>query len=226
MRRLFSRCVFRKHLWPVLAIALLLVIALVVAEGWTRVLARGLCHNSPANCPPHSVGLVLGCSRTLANGHPNMYFTGRIQAAADLWNSGQVRGFIVSGDNRTRHYNEPDDMRAALVAKGVPAERIVCDYAGLCTYDSVARAHRIFGAKSLTIISQESHAERAVAIARHLGISAVALNAPLVPVNRPTFLKQWVRERAARVSMVFDFVTCRRPRHLGHPEPLPFPASS
>lgn len=226
MRRILSRRVFRKLLWPVLASAFLLMITLAVAEGWTQALAQGLCHHNPANCPPHSVGLVLGCSRTLANGRPNMYFTGRIQAAADVWHSGQVRGFIVSGDNRTRHYNEPDDMRAALVAKGVPAERIVCDYAGLCTYDSVARAHRIFGAKPLIIISQASHAERAVAIARHLGIPATALHAPLVPVNRPTFLKQWLRERAARVSMVFDFITCRQPRHLGRPEPLPFPASS
>ena len=226
MRRILSCRVFRRLLWLVLAGTLLLVLAIAVAEVWTRTLARGLCHNSPADCPPHSVGLVLGCSRTLANGRPNMYFTGRIQAAADVWHSGQVRGLIVSGDNRTHQYNEPDDMRAALVAKGVPAERIVCDYAGLCTYDSVARAHRIFGAQPLIIISQAAHAERAVAIARHLGIPATALNAPLVPVNRPTFLKQWLRERAARVSMVFDFITFRRPRHLGRPEPLPFPASS
>lgn len=224
MCRFLSRRVLLKLLWPVLIGTLLLGCA--VAEVWTRSLSRGRCHDKPMACAPHDVGLVLGCSRTLANGRTNMYFTGRIQAAADLWRSGRVRGFIVSGDNRTHHYNEPDDMRAALVAMGVPAERIVCDYAGLCTYDSVARAKLIFGAQSLIIISQASHTQRAVAIAQHLNIPATGLNAPLVPVNRPTFLKQWLRERAARVSMVYDFLTFRRPRHLGHPEPLPFPASS
>lgn len=226
MRRILSRRVLRKLWWLVLAGTMLPVLAIAVAEGWTYLLAAGLCHNSPAACQPHSVGLVLGCSRKLANGRNNMYFTGRIQAAVDLWHSGRVRGLIVSGDNRTKYYNEPDDMRAALIKKGVPANRIVCDYAGICTYDSVARAKRIFGAEPLIIVSQAEHAERAVAIARHLGIPAAAINAPLVPVNRPTFLKQWLRERAARVSMVFDFITFRRPRHLGRPEPLPFPASS
>ena len=226
MRRFLSRRALRNLLWLVLISTLLLGVLIAVAEGWTHTLAQGRCGKSPADTPPHAVGLVLGCSPTLANGRTNMYFTGRIQAAADLWHAGRVRGFIVSGDNRTHSYNEPDAMRAALVAKGVPAERIVCDYAGLCTYDSVARAQRIFAAEPLIIISQAAHVERAVAIAQHLGIAATGLHAPLVPVNRPTFLKQWLRERAARVSMVFDFLTFRRPRHLGQPEPLPFPASS
>ena len=226
MRRFLSRRVLRRILWLVLVGTMLPVLAIAVAEGWTYLLAQGLYHNSPAACQPHSVGLVLGCSRKLANGRNNMYFTGRIQAAAKLWHSGRVRGLIVSGDNRTKYYNEPDDMRAALIKKGVPANRIVCDYAGICTYDSVARAKRIFGADQLIIVSQAEHAERAVAIARHLNISATGLRAPLVPLNRPTFLKQWLRERAARVAMVYDFLTFRRPRHLGHPESLPFPASS
>ena len=67
--------------------------------------------------------------------------------------------------NRAANYNEPRDMRNALVAEGVPEDRIVCDYAGLRTLDSVVRAKQIFGADSLTIISQREHVERAVAIA-------------------------------------------------------------
>lgn len=214
-----------RRLWQLLGLVCAGVLALGlligIAEGWTRKLAHGRCHDTPAACPADSVGLVLGCSRKLRNGRTNMYFTGRIQAAAQLWRSGRVSCLIVSGDNRTHQYNEPDDMRAALVAQGVPANRIVCDYAGLCTYDSVARAKLIFGARQLIIVSQADHAERAVAIARHLDIPAAGLKAPLVPVNRPTFLKQYLRERAARIAMVYDFITFRTPRHLGQPESLP-----
>ena len=86
----------------------------------------------------------------------------------------------------------------------------------------MVRANRIFGADHLIIVSQESHAERAVAIARHLGIDAEGLNARQFDITRRARLRAWLRERAARVAMLYDFLTNRTPRHLGKPEPLPY----
>ncbi|MGC4014648.1 MAG: hypothetical protein QM755_09060 [Luteolibacter sp.] len=42
-------------------------------------------------------------------------------------------------------------MRQALVARGVPVERIIGDFAGLRTLDSVVRAKEIFGVTEVRV---------------------------------------------------------------------------
>ncbi len=79
----------------------------------------------------------------------------------------------MSGDNGTHEYNETDTMRADLIASGIPADKIYGDYAGFRTLDSVVRAREIFGQESYTVISQEFHLQRAVFLARSIGIDAV-----------------------------------------------------
>lgn len=194
----------------------------VLAELWTHCLSSGWCYASAEDCPADSVGLVLGCSPYGRGGRHNLYFDDRMEAASALWQSGRVQGLIVSGDNRHHSYNEPRAMKEALIARGVPAERIACDYGGICTYDSVARARQVFGVEKLVVVSQAEHAARAVAIARHLGIASVGLGVPLPPVGRRSWCRQFLRERCARVSMVYDFMTARQPRFLGEPESLPW----
>ncbi len=200
----------------------LIMLCVGLAESWTAILSHGRCHDEPSACRSNAVGLVLGCSKYVSRGRSNYFYATRMQAAANLWHSGKVRGIIVSGDNRAMNYNEPRDMKNSLIQLGVPADRIVCDFAGICTYDSVARANQIFGANQLIIVSQEGHAERAVAIARHLDIEAEGLNAEDSALNRRARLRAWLRERGARVSMLYDFITDRTPHHLGNPESLPF----
>lgn len=203
-------------LLPLLGLA-----AVGTCELYTELLSAPYCHAKAAECTTGNVGLVLGCSKYMARGRENAFFTGRIRAAADLWHAGKLSCIIVSGDNRQANYNEPREMRKALLEQGVPADRIVCDYAGLRTLDSVVRAQKVFGATDITIISQKEHVERAVAIARRHGIRAEGYEAPLCNLNRASWLRQAARERAARMAMVVDFITNRQPRHLGEPVPLP-----
>ncbi|MCP5020962.1 MAG: hypothetical protein GY930_04215, partial [bacterium] len=99
-------------------------------------------HTSADSVPKSPVGLVLGTSPTF-HGRPNLFYTARIEAAAELYLAGRVRGLIVSGDNSRTEYNEPDSMRADLIAAGVPAGFITCDYAGFRTLDSVIRAREV-----------------------------------------------------------------------------------
>ncbi len=205
---------------PCYAMLVLLTVT-AICELWTELPAAPYCHAKAQECRSNSVGLVLGCSKYVARGRLNYFFTGRIKAAAELWRAGKLRCIIVSGDNRAANYNEPRDMRNALVAEGVPADKIVCDYAGLRTLDSVVRAKEVFGADRITVISQKEHVERAVAIARHHGIDAEGFEASLPPCTRGTRLKQGLRERAARVAMVIDFILGSEPRHLGEPVQLP-----
>lgn len=170
--------------------------------------------------PDGRVGLVFGCNPKV-KGRDNLYFSYRIDAAERLWKAGKVKGFIVSGDNSRESYNEPDAMKLALVARGVPAEMVVCDYAGLRTFDSVVRAKEIFGVKKVVFISQRFQNERAQYMATQCELDAVSFVAKDV-VGRGGF-KTKLREVLARPKMVLDFkVLGTKPKYLGRKEELPF----
>lgn len=207
-------------LLPLLTL-LLLLLGVLGIELWTAARSAGHCHDTAADCRGGDVAVVLGCSKYLRGGQSNPYFKGRMDAAAELWKRGKLSCIIVSGDNREKHYNEPRVMDTELCARGVPHERIIRDYAGLRTYDSVVRADKVFGAKKITFISQPDHVQRAVAMARSLGMDAEGYEAPLPPTGRALRLRQFFRERAARAAMVFDLLTGRRPHFLGDPITLP-----
>jgi SanA protein len=177
---------------------------------------------SVADVPEREVGLVLGTSRETRRGKANLHFNQRIEAAAALYRAGKVRHLLVSGDNHIASYDEPDDMRAALVAAGVPASAITCDYAGFRTLDSVVRAKEIFGLSHCTIISEGFHCPRALWIAQRHGLDAIAFAAPDVG------LKSWslradIREQLARSWCAVDlYLLHRGPKFLGPKEPILF----
>ena len=169
--------------------------------------------------PETPVALVFGCAK-IFQGRQNLYFKHRIEAAVALWKAGKVKCFIVSGDNHAHDYNEPQDMKDAMVAGGVPAEKIVCDYAGLRTLDSVVRAKEIFGVEEVVFISQKFHNERAAYLAKSFGVDAVCLNAQAV--GGPSAKSNSRREKLARVKMWLDVNILRTaPKFLGQKEELP-----
>ncbi len=180
---------------------------------------RGKLHDDTAALPGGKVGLVFGCDDRF-QGRDNLYFRYRIDAAEALWKAGKLRLLLVSGDNRSKYYNEPEKMRRALIARGVPADRIVCDYAGLRTLDSVVRAKEVFGLERVTFISQKFQNERAAYLAKAHGMEVDGFNAR--DVAGQGGLKTKVREIGARVKMWLDVrVLGTRPRHLGERVELP-----
>ena len=169
--------------------------------------------------PSNPVGLVLGTSSRRADGSPNPFFHNRMEAAAQLYRLGKIGHIIVSGDNRSRFYNEPMEMQRALVKLGVPEAAITLDYAGLRTLDSVVRSKEIFGQDHITIITQPFHSYRALFISRYYNIEAVALVAN-EPGDDPA-VSVYVREYFARAKAVLDlYVLKTSPRHLGEKEPI------
>lgn len=163
--------------------------------------------------PDEKVGLLLGTSKTLANGSPNSYFFNRIEATAELYKSGKIKNIIVSGDNSRKHYNEPKDMKNELIKSGIPADKIYEDFAGFRTLDSVVRAKEIFGQTSYIIISQQFHNERAVFLAQKNGIEAFGYNAK--DVNQYAGFKSNVREKLARAKVFWDFLFGVEPKFGG-----------
>ena len=180
---------------------------------------EGKLFSEAGDVPKTPVALVFGCAKNF-NGRDNLYFKYRIEAAASLWKAGKVMCFIVSGDNHAHDYNEPKDMKGALVELGVPEEKIVCDYAGLRTLDSVVRAKEIFGVQKVVLISQKFHNERAVYLAESIGLEVVGLNAQ--SVGGSSAVSNTRREKLARVKMWLDVNILKTdPKFLGKREELP-----
>ena len=197
----------------ILKLCLLLpVLLLVVSNQVIRFSTEHYLYDSVELIPYNEAGLVLGTSPRVRNGGPNPYFTNRMEAAAELYHSGKVNLLIVSGDNRTRYYNEPEQMRRALVELGVPSSSILLDQAGLRTLDSVVRARDVFNYNEITIISQKFHNQRAVYIAKQKGMEVFALNAGDVEQrpNDRTRLREWF----AKTMVFWDLLINKQPQHL------------
>lgn len=202
------------------SIAFLIVLAILVASNlWVVRSTKSLVLTDYKLLPDSGVALVLGTSHRLVNGSPNPFFHNRMATAAELYKEGKIVHFIVSGDNRTKYYNEPIEMQKALIRLGVPAEAITLDYAGLRTLDSIVRCKEIFGQTNITIITQPFHSYRALFISRYYHVDAVALvaNEP----NQEDALRVYVREYLARTKAILDlYILGTSPRHLGDKEPI------
>ncbi|HUK81150.1 MAG TPA: ElyC/SanA/YdcF family protein [Verrucomicrobiae bacterium] len=188
-------------------------LAALVCNRWIVWSTRERVYDSVDAMLPHEMGLVLGTRKTTAGGYSNPHFVTRIHAAAELYHAGKVRKILVSGDNHVKGYDEPTDMKEALVAAGVPEAAITLDYAGFRTLDSVVRARRVFGVRDAVIVSERFHVERALFLADRCGLNAVAFAAPN-PARR-WMLKVALREQLARVKAVLDVYVLRtRPKFV------------
>ncbi len=165
------------------------------------------------NLPTAKTALLLGTSKTFKNGNDNLYFNYRIDACLELYRSGKVSHILISGDNGSKEYNEPQDMKNELISKGIPSEKITLDFAGFDTYDSVLRAKMIFGQQSFIVVSQKFHNQRAVYIARRNGIQAFGYNAR--DVKKMNGLKTKIREFFACLKAYIEVKVNVSPTYLG-----------
>lgn len=193
-----------------------------MAFGWSWWISHTAKKNiyTIPDLPKRHIGVLLGTSKYLVGGQRNLYYAFRLEAAAELYASGYVNYLLVSGDNATMQYNEPNTMMKDLVAAGVPKERIVLDYAGFRTLDSMVRAKEVFGQKQVLVISQRFHVERALFLAKAHGLDAVGYCAK--DVSAYYGLKTRLREFFARIKVFFDlYITRKQPKFLGEPVVIP-----
>ena len=171
------------------------------------------------NPPVNNVGLVLGTSKNTSDGKPNRFFVERMHTAASLHANRKIKHILVSGDNRTKYYNEPRDMLKALGDLNIPEEHVSLDFAGLRTLDSVIRCKEVFGQSKVTIVTQEFHCYRSLFIAHHFEMEAIAVSAD---DGGPVGNSLALREVLARSFTVLDlYVLKRQPKHLGEKIVLP-----
>ncbi len=209
--------IWQRRLWAFFSFTLTLLILLVFYTNWRISWSTAeYIYDDISKVPENMVALVPGTSSKLANGSTNLYFKYRIEAVAELYKARKIRYVILSGDNGTKSYNEPKEMKAELIRQGVPDSVIYPDYAGFRTFDSVIRAWKVFGQKRYTFVSQLFQNERAIYIARAHGIEAIGYNAK--DVGYYSGFKTKTREMLARVNVFLDlYLLNKQPRFLGDP---------
>jgi vancomycin permeability regulator SanA len=156
--------------------------------------------------------LVLGAG-VRDDGSPSEVLRDRLDEGLALYRTGRVRRLIVSGDHRTRSYDEPNAMRVYLEAAGVPPEAIFMDHAGVDTYSSMWRARHVFGATRIVVVTQDFHLARAVWCAREMGMEAEGAAADRHVYRGGTWFA--LREMVSRTKAVLDVALKRTPRFDG-----------
>ena len=214
---MITRKRLRKFLLAAFICLALATVSVLALNEWIVRSTRSAVFTEMNAVPQNDVALVLGTGKLLrGSGKINPHFRKRVEAAAALYHAGKVKHLLLSGDNHIAGYDEPTDMAEALMALNVPPSAMTLDYAGFRTLDSVVRARKVFGQSQVTIVTDDFHAARAVFLARHEGLDAVAFCS--VKVSTLFSARTRVREVGARVKAALDvYVLKTRPRFLGEP---------
>ena len=167
--------------------------------------AKGKTFDDAEDIPFNEVGLLLGTSPVTSNGEHNYYFNERINAAAMLCRSGKIKRIIASGGDYSSNggCNELVAMKDSLIKLGVPDCLISLDYQGTRTLHSIAKVKDL---GSITIISQKYHNERAIYLAEHYGLQAIAYNATMPNIAKKK-IRNISREFLARVKLFMDLMS-------------------
>lgn len=187
--------------------------ALVLAgapSAWVRIQSAGKTY-AAADVPRRPVAIVFGAGLD-PDGTPSAFLRYRLDVAVDLYERGKVSVILVSGDNRTASHDEPTAMLDYLVGKGIPASRIVPDFAGRDTYDTCVRARRIFSVPSAVLVTQEYHLPRALAVCNAVGVPSIGVPDLRARERYPELVQSYaLREIGANVKAVWDVVSGRSP---------------
>ena len=219
--RFIALTTLRRGPWRRLGAALgvLLLLDLLWIGLWFPLAARGKVL-LPGDLPtPGCPVLVLGAG-VLPDKEPSPVLLERLKTALYLFQSKKASWILVSGDNRSIYYNEPQAMRRWLLKQGVPPTHVINDYAGRRTYDSLRRAQRVFGVRRLVIVTSDFHLARALYLARAMGLEALGVAASTREVALHIKIGFWFREYGARHIAIWDSWFPPTPV-LGPREPTP-----
>lgn len=161
-----------------------------------------------ASVPQSDVGIVLGAS--VVQGKPSPILQARAGAAVRLYEVGQIKKILVTGDDDQPDYDEVTPVSRYLLDAGISPEDIILDHGGLDTYSSMYRARNVFDVSSAIVITQDFHMPRALFLARALGMDAYGF----VAVGGDMLTREYAREIPASIKAGVDLLAKRKPRYL------------
>lgn len=138
----------------------------------------------------------------------------RANTAIEIYKANKAENILISGDGKEKNYNEVEVVKNYLLEQGIPKEKILLDYSGFDTYDSMYRARDIFGIKKIIISTQDFHLPRAIFIAQSLGLDAYGIVADKHKYKNMEL--NLGRELLATVKAYFDVFYNVKPEVLGN----------
>lgn len=164
--------------------------------------------------PNRDVAIVFGAGLE-APGKPSSFLESRLLTALQLYKAGKVKVVVVSGDNRQLNYDEPTAMRHYLMKKGMPADKVIADYAGFNTYATCYRAHAIFGINRAILVTHGYHLPRAIMTCQARGVQSIGVAADRSPRYSKNY---WAREILSLNKAALEIMLQTKPDVLGKQE--------
>lgn len=202
---MFSSPQKKAMIYILLSIIIVGAIAILGCDMAVRMASNGKTYTDVRKIPRRETALLLGTNPIGRTGRPNQFFLRRLDATEKLYKAGKIDVIIISGAARDDGYDEPKSMRDALMKRGIPQNAFILDREGFRTINSILRAKKVYSADSVTVISQQFHNQRALFLARHSGLDAIAFNAENTS-SRKWRLSMRIREYLARVKAVIEIL--------------------
>jgi vancomycin permeability regulator SanA len=212
IKKIFLKILLFSGIAAVLGIIAFAAVQIIIVQS-----TKGFLVGSASAAPECDAVMVLG-AMVYSSGAPSQILRDRLDFGYELYAEGKAKKILVSGDHGQSNYDEVNVMKNYLLDKGVPREDIFMDHAGFNTYDSMYRAKNIFYVGSLLISTQDFHINRAVYIARSLGIDAYGYPCEDKSAYRMNYFYR--RESLARVKAFWDTIVKRAPAYLGETVPI------
>lgn len=184
------------------AVMATLVLTLGVPSAWSYAVASPRIVDRVSVAPDRSVTLVMGAG-VRPSGRPSRLLAGRLDVAAELHRAGRTDTIVVSGTVGPGSYDEPATMTDYLVDAGVARGVIIEDPAGINTRATCENAPALTGEKEFTIVTQQFHLPRAIAICRDLGLDVVGVPHDSSVDNWPGTRTGYAREVFATVPAMW-----------------------
>ena len=147
--------------------------------------------------------LVLGAG-VKEDGSLSNLLRDRMTVGISLMEKGIAPVLLLTGDSRdAATYDEVGTMAAYALEKGVEQGTILEDPLGLSTYESLWRAKHVYGMKKVLIVTQGFHLDRALYLAKHLGLDCHGVDSDITMPLPMNYFREW----AARVKAVYQSIT-------------------
>ena len=170
--------------------------------------AKGHIYTKISDIPYRKVAVLLGTKKYF-HGKLNKYYFPRLKATVRLYNAKKIN-FVVVSRNKN---NVVKQIKKDLIKLGIPDKKIYLDFKGITSYDAMYRIHKVYGQKKFIVISQNYQLERAIYLAKHYGLHAVAYAAKCERDNNG--IKINFIEKYERVKMFYYIFTKKKPIYFG-----------
>lgn len=161
----------------------------------------------------HDCIVILGAG--LRGNEPSPMLKDRLDKGITCYQNGLAPKILMSGDHGRDGYNEVQVMKQYAVSAGVPSQDIFMDHAGFSTYDSMVRAHDIFGLKNPVIVTQKYHIYRALFIGNNVGLDCTGIPTDYYKYGGHPY--RTFREYIARCKDVGTVLLGTEPFYRGEP---------